>query len=143
MQNTKHDIITMTIPASPKYIAVARLMLSGIASGMNFDFQDIEDIKVAVSEALNNVIQHAYKNRKSKNITMICRNYKNKIEIQVIDSGCGFNYKAHTGKGQLKQFKITDKKLGCGIYLMKSLMDEVAFTSNKPRGTIVRMIKSI
>ena len=54
------DYIEMKIPAKPDYLSVIRLTLSGIASRMGYTFEVIEDLKIAVSEACTNAIQHAY-----------------------------------------------------------------------------------
>lgn len=140
----KQDLITLTIPSNPKYVAVVRLVVSGIANRMNFDYQDIEDLKLALGEACNNAIDYAYKGKKSEGEIIIrCFNLKTKIVIEVEDAGKGFDYKGYEKKNKhiSKKVEISEGKLGCGIYLMKSLMDKVGFSSNKPRGTIVHLTK--
>lgn len=44
------DTIKFTIPSNPKYIQMLRLSSASIANSMGFDIEDIEDIKVLVSE---------------------------------------------------------------------------------------------
>jgi serine/threonine-protein kinase RsbW len=44
------DTVTVTIPASPEYIQVVRLIASGLASRLGFTYDDIEDLKIAVDE---------------------------------------------------------------------------------------------
>ncbi|MGH2372672.1 MAG: ATP-binding protein [bacterium] len=43
--------IELTIPARPEYIAVVRLAAAGVAGRTTLSFDDIEDLKIAVSEA--------------------------------------------------------------------------------------------
>src|SRR5690625_2940891 len=57
---TEFDYIEMKLPAKSDYVSVARLTASGIANRMGFDYEAIEDLKVAVSEASTNVVTHAY-----------------------------------------------------------------------------------
>ena len=52
--------VSLTIPAKAEYLQIVRLALFGVASGSGFSFEEIEDMKVAVAEACNNAIIHAY-----------------------------------------------------------------------------------
>jgi serine/threonine-protein kinase RsbW len=45
------DEITLTLPAKPEYVSVARLTASAVANRTGFAIDAIEDFKVAVSEA--------------------------------------------------------------------------------------------
>jgi serine/threonine-protein kinase RsbW len=45
------DRIELSFPARAEYIAVARLATAGVAGRMEFSFDDIEDLKIAVGEA--------------------------------------------------------------------------------------------
>ncbi len=44
------ESITVTIPASPEYLQVVRLIASGLASRLGFTYDEIEDLKIAVDE---------------------------------------------------------------------------------------------
>lgn len=62
----KESNVTLTVPALPEYVDLVRLTLYGVASKMKFTFEDIEDMKVAVSEACNNAVLHAYGEPKAR-----------------------------------------------------------------------------
>ena len=64
----KHHV-KLTVPAVSDYIAVVRLAIAGVAARMNFSVDEIEDIKVAVSEACTNVVRHAYQSGTHSKIT--------------------------------------------------------------------------
>lgn len=49
--HTDAERIEVTIPARPEYIAVVRLAAAGVAGRTTLSFDDIEDLKIAVSEA--------------------------------------------------------------------------------------------
>ena len=68
-KNTQH--ITMEIPSDAEHISTVRLAISGIASRMAFSIEDIEDMKIAVSEACTNAIQHAYDTEEGR-ISILC-----------------------------------------------------------------------
>ena len=44
------ETISINIPASPEYLKVVRLIVSGLASRLRFTIDDIEDLKIAVDE---------------------------------------------------------------------------------------------
>lgn len=59
MPNTKDaKIIDLYIPLLPEMVKIARLSVSGLASNMGFMINDIEDIKVVVSEVCNILIKN-------------------------------------------------------------------------------------
>ena len=49
--------VELRLPNRPEFVAVARLAVSAVATRMDFDVEAIEDVKVAVGEALNNAIR--------------------------------------------------------------------------------------
>lgn len=49
--------IKLTLPVNAAYVSAARLTASSIANRLNFDIEEIEDIKVAVSEACAYIIK--------------------------------------------------------------------------------------
>ncbi|MBE5083166.1 ATP-binding protein, partial [Bacillus thuringiensis] len=57
----KFDYIEIRVPAKPQFVSVIRLTVSGFASRIDFNYNDIEDLKIAASEAVTNVVHHAYK----------------------------------------------------------------------------------
>jgi len=44
--------LDLTLPAQPEFVGVARLTLAGLASRLGLDIQQVEDVKVAVAEAM-------------------------------------------------------------------------------------------
>jgi anti-sigma regulatory factor (Ser/Thr protein kinase) len=44
------ETISINIPASPEYLKVVRLIVSGLASRLGFTIDDIEDLKIGVDE---------------------------------------------------------------------------------------------
>ena len=44
------DRVVVSIPASPQYLQVVRLVAAGVATRLKFTLDDIEDLKIAVDE---------------------------------------------------------------------------------------------
>lgn len=141
----KFDFIQMSVPAKPEYVGVIRLTISGIASRMDFSYDDIEDIKVAVSEAATNVVSHAYEGEGKGDLTLGFGVYDDRLEIMVSDQGESFNYdevKERIGPVSKKEqvSPITEiREGGFGLFLINTLMDEVQI--NNKYGVIVLMTK--
>ncbi|MDE3840718.1 anti-sigma B factor RsbW [Bacillus methanolicus] len=126
--NQPFDYIEMKIPARPEYVGVIRLTLSGIASRMGFSYDDIEDLKIATSEACTNAVQHAYKQTGKGEVVLGFGLYKDRLEVMVADSGQSFDfYTAREGLGPYNENDSVEflREGGLGLYLIETLMDEV------------------
>ena len=49
------DLLRFTVPGKPEYVGAVRLAISSAANTAGFDLEDVEDIKIAVSEVCTNV----------------------------------------------------------------------------------------
>ncbi len=138
------DFIEMTIPSKAEYIGVIRLSISGIANRMGFSYEGIEDLKVAVSEAITNTVMHAYKKENDEEITLGFGIYEDRLEVMVADRGVSFNL--NEVREQIGPFKDTEsienlREGGFGLFLIDTLMDKVEIHDNQ--GTIIIMTKYI
>ena len=139
---TKTAKIEIKIPNQSEYVGVVRLAVAGIANRMNFTIEDIEDIKIAVSEACANAVKYAYPKDSLGYIDVTCLPLKDKLDITIKDSGKGFDLKnPHKSKTEKKALKTPN--LGLGLVFMQSLMDKVDLSSSCNKGTIVHLIKKI
>lgn len=136
------DYIEMKIPAKPEYVGVIRLTLSAIASRMGFSFDEIEDLKIATSEAITNAVQHAYKTGKHGEVAIGFGSYDDRLEVIVADSGKSFDFQSAREKvgpycgNEPVEFM---REGGLGLYLIETLMDEVVIHQNE--GVTVFMTK--
>ncbi|WP_316572729.1 anti-sigma B factor RsbW [Neobacillus sp. YIM B06451] len=122
------DYIEMKIPAKPEYVGVIRLTLSGIASRMGFSYDDLEDLKIATSEACTNAVQHAYKNKDQGEVIVGFGLYQDRLEVMVADNGQSFDFEsARQGLGRYEDNDSVEflREGGLGLYLIETLMDEV------------------
>jgi len=135
---------SLSIPALAEYVGVVRLAISGIATRMNFTIDEIEDIKISISEACTNAIQHAYgdnTNPEEDKIDIKVYIIDNDLEIIVKDFGSGFNLSILGTKEQKEKSKAK-MGLGLGLTFIKSLMDKTNFKSTIGQGTEIKMQKT-
>lgn len=141
--NQLYDYIEMKVPAKPDYVGVIRLTSSGIAGRMGFSYDDIEDLKIAISEACTNAVQHAYKTNEKGEIVIGFGLYKNRLEVMVADEGMSFDFQSI--RKELGPYKESQESLeymregGLGLYLIEALMDEVHI--HQKEGVTVFMTK--
>ncbi|WP_156292069.1 anti-sigma B factor RsbW [Oceanobacillus salinisoli] len=138
------DFIEMKIPAKAEFVGVIRLSLSGIANRMGFSYDDIEDLKIAVSEAITNAVTHAYQGQENGEITIGFGVYENRLEVMVADNGESF--KLNEVKDEIGPFEETEsveslREGGFGLFLIEALMDKVQINNNQ--GVIVWMTKYV
>ena len=126
------ETIKMEIPANPDYVSILRLTTSGIANKLGFSMDDIEDMKVAVSEACSNAVKHSEDNKVSINFNLL----NNGIQIEIIDNGKGYDVDA------IETPDLSNpKEGGLGLFIIQTLMDEVDIESKGNQGTTIKMTK--
>ena len=138
------QLFNMDIPAKLKYIALPRLVTSLVSKRMGFSKDDEENIEIAISEACINTVLHAYKNSHNNMKRMHIRylSYPEKLVIVIRDFGRGFDPYFVQQYVKRKDAEMPEK-VGLGLFLIKTMMDEVEVDSSLPGGTQVRMTKYI
>jgi len=82
------DVVTLAIPARTEYLILARLALAGIAREVEIDQATLADLKLAVTEACGNAVQHAQPGDPGM-VTVRFMVSDDAIEIMVEDDGPG------------------------------------------------------
>jgi len=140
MSSLERDTVEMRIPCEPRFLSVVRLAVSGAAARAGLGISEVDDLKVATSEACTNVIEHAYPEDSAScgpiAIRMVVR--EGELRVEVEDQGVGFDPK------RLPKVEPEERVMeegGLGIYLMHNLMDEVKIESAPGSGTKVVLVK--
>jgi serine/threonine-protein kinase RsbW len=138
----KENLISLVIPARADYIDIVRLTLYGIATRMGYSYEEIEDMKVAVSEACNNAVLHAYDDSEG-NVEIRFDIREAELSIVIKDNGKSFNYAPRDNAisplndQPLKEIQVG----GLGIFMMRALMDVVQVRNDT--GTEVILTKHL
>ncbi len=119
--------IELRIPRQPAFVRTARRTTCEIATHLDFTYDVIKDIELAVGEACTNAVLHVTKAR-SNDILVRFVLESQQLVIEVIDHGQGFRPKEEGGEG-------------LGLVVMRSVMDEVQIDCHADTGTCVRMVK--
>lgn len=100
---------------------------------------EIDDISIAVTEAVNNAIKHGNKEDSTKSIKIVFEVETDRIKIRIKDEGKGFQLEEVKDPRKNENLLKDD---GRGILIMKALMDEVKVLSGN-EGNVIQLVKNI
>lgn len=122
------------VPAVPGAIERALEEVVKTVRQSRFPCGDLDEVRLALREALNNAVRHGSASNPRKRIHVTCRcNAQDGLWITVRDEGAGFNparVPDPTAPENLERFS------GRGLYMIRELMDEVKF---RDRGREIHM----
>lgn len=122
----------LDIKSHRKNLSLIRQEVEEVAKDCGFSENDIYQMKVAVSEAAANAIEHGSPHGEENFIHLVIECDGDKILIEVADEG--------VFKARLPVTNGRPSHRGRGIFLMTALMDEVSITEHQ-EGTVVRLVK--
>jgi serine/threonine-protein kinase RsbW len=129
----------LTIPAEFKSILPLRNLIEKIGFRYNFTSKIIYSTKLAVEEAVTNIIRHGYINTTGGKITVQILVRSNSLYIILIDQGPSFDPQ-QVNNPDIEKYVDTGKKGGLGIFMIRKLMDEFHY-SVTDRGNEIHMVK--
>lgn len=106
---------------------------------LNPSLSELSDVKTAVSEAVTNCIVHAYKGGEGK-IFLECTLEGTKLHISVRDEGEGIE----NVEKAIRPFYTTasgEERSGMGFTIMQAFMTKFSVTSERGKGTEVKLMK--
>lgn len=140
MRNVKAKSIS--IESKTEQLVVVREFVSHAAREFGFSDEEVSKIALAVDEACTNVIKHAYKFDPGKQIIVNVKSNNGAFEISITDDGKRFNPDKLQAP-DMKEYLSHYRKGGLGVYLMKSLMDEVEYSVTPGERNEVRLTKHL
>ncbi len=140
MNSTMPKESSKTISSTTDNLLTVRRFVADAARNFGFSDEETSKIVLAVDEACTNIIKHAYLNAPDKTIHITINIKKNRFDVLISDQGKSFDPKTLRPL-DLKEHLTHYRRGGLGVYLMKSLMDEVEYRSLGGRKNEVRLTK--
>jgi serine/threonine-protein kinase RsbW len=132
----------LEINSRTENLAEIREFINSAAAESGFSKEAIDNIILAVDEACTNIIKHAYKYFPDGKIILNLKTDKKTFTIDIIDYGKSFEPGLVPNPDLQKYFN--EKRVGgLGMYLMKSLMDEVKYISIPGKYNQVSLTKNL
>lgn len=143
--NKKTEVINTARVTFPSYSAnesFSRAIALAFCAQMNPTFDELSDIKCAVSEAVTNAIVHGYR-EKIGEITVIMRITSDRLlKVEVRDKGCGIE-DVESAMRPLFTTAPEDERSGMGFTIIENFMDSLRVVSSPGKGTRVIMTKKL
>lgn len=125
--------VVLELPARAEYLLLARLAATGVGRSVGLSEETVADLKLAVTEAVANVVRHAYPDGADLGVTLELYALDGRVEAVVTDRGRGLDHvdvplpDTEPGEG------------GMGLSIIRAIADEVELTVGpEGRGTRVR-----
>lgn len=130
-------LFSLALPRDEASVPVVRELCRTSLQNIGVEPECVSDIELALTEACTNVLKHAFGSQDEYRVEIKLDN--NECSIAVIDEGRGFDHPA-LAKGEEAALSAEG---GRGIQLMRSLVDNVNFTSAPEQGTMVQLVKTL
>jgi serine/threonine-protein kinase RsbW len=118
----------LTVKSRTENLSQIRDFVSNKASESGISNDEVENIMLAVDEACTNIIKHAYKSYPDGEISIKVEYNSDKLLITIVDYGSTFD-PLIVPDPDLQKYYRDGRVGGLGMYLMKSLMDDVKYTT--------------
>lgn len=122
--------LRLVVPGSVDYLDRIRVFVEQAADGYGFDETVVDEIVLALDEAVANVVEHAYQDSSlppaAQTIELEIRASKDSLQFYLRDHGHPFDPRTMR-EPDLETHLASGKKDGLGIYLMRRLMDRISW----------------
>ncbi len=127
-------------PSRSENVALARLLTAAVAALRDTTVAELDEIKVAVSEAVSNAIIHGYGSAPDGVVRLTIELTGDRLTVSVHDDGVGI---ADIEQAMRPAFSSDSERMGLGFAFMQTFMDEVQVTSAPQDGTTVVLRKAL
>lgn len=131
--------VVLDLASIPENVAVARLLVAMLAAQADFSVAEVDEIKLAVSEAVTNAVVHGYGAEPGHVVRLEATLEGKVLEVVVSDQGRGIE---DLTLAMQPAVSSDPDRMGLGFCFMESHMDSLHVDSTPGRGTRVRMTKA-
>ena len=132
--------VSMTLPAIGGNEGFARAAVAAFCAPLSPTIEEINDVKTAVSEAVTNVIVHAYPGDVGDIMLEVILYEDRVIDIKIGDQGVGME-DVEEAKKPFFTTRSAEEHSGMGFTIMEAFTDSLEIRSEKGNGTTVTMRK--
>ena len=136
----KENRVVLHVKSIGENVALVRMMASGFLFPYDLTMEELDEIKIALSEAVTNCIVHGYQEQEDKEIVVTMEVKNRTLMMQVIDYGVGI---ADIAQAMLPAFSTREEHMGLGFVFMQTFMDDLQVHSSVGFGTTVTMYKHL
>jgi serine/threonine-protein kinase RsbW len=127
METSYKEIESVSFPSDLKNLRIAETLIDDVCRDYKVHEDHYGNILIAVTEAVNNAIQHGNMEDVSKSVVVSIHQNELELKFTIADEGQGF---AFDNLPDPTAPENIEKESGRGIFLMKSLSDDVTFEAD-------------
>jgi serine/threonine-protein kinase RsbW len=131
------DRIVIELPPKPEFVGTGRMVVAAVARHHAFGDEQVEDLKVAVSEALTNSVRAHEAAGIVDSVSLVVWAADGALVVEIRDRGLGFDPEA------VVQFGATPVpgtlESGLGLMLIRSLISDTHIERIEGSGMLIRM----
>lgn len=123
------DRLALRLPVRAESVGAGRRAATGFAEAAGCGTATVADVRLAVSEALSNVVLHAHPAGTSErqHVILVAETDDRAVHVTVTDAGTGLRTRSDS------------PGMGLGLALIASSCDELSLDAARGGGTIVAM----
>jgi serine/threonine-protein kinase RsbW len=130
--------VLVNIPSNPIFERVVRASADELGQAIGLPPERVEDLKLAVSEAVNNAIDHGNQREAAKLVEVTFVLDADKLEVRIRDEGAGVGPLDFSPRIVEERNLDSGMHRGFGMYLISALVDEYDVSSSQ-QGTVMTL----
>lgn len=130
--------VVLDLATIPENIGLARLVVAVLAAQADFTLAEVDEVKLAVSEAVTNAIVHGFGSEPGHVVRLEASLEGRQLEVVVSDQGRGIE---NVEMALQPAVSSDPDRMGLGFSFMDAHMDSLRVESEPGRGTRVLMTK--
>ena len=149
MTSDNSGIVTGTsvifrVPARLADVRLIGLSVHSLFADLGFDEVEAFQLELAVTEAANNIVKHAYNFQENASINLKFSTTPSKVTCVFVDTGKFENFLKNNGLDDIATDTKTLPPSSRGIFIICDVMDEVSYRRSGDKNilTLVKYLKS-
>jgi len=132
--------VLVNIPSNPIFERIVRASADELGQAIGLPPERVEDLKLAVSEAVNNAIDHGNRREAAKLVEVVFALDADKLEVRIRDEGEGTDTDRVDFSRKIVEEQNLDSGMhrGFGMYLISALVDDYEISSSQ-HGTVMTL----
>jgi serine/threonine-protein kinase RsbW len=132
-------LLSLHLPAKLENLGRFKESVADCVSTEGFDQKRIQEIELALEEALVNIFNYAYP-EEAGDVEVNCKIENGQFIIEIIDAGIPFDMTSLSDPDLTAD--VDERKIGgLGIFLLKKMVDEVRYRREKDQNILNLIIK--
>ncbi len=124
--------LALSLPATPVSVRKARVSVGEKVARLGASKRVVDDVRLCVSEAVSNVVRHAYGTRQGS-VDVVVEHENGDLNVVVRDEG----------NGMRRDASMSCRNGGYGLKIIDSIAERVTIRTARDTGTELRMTFSL